>query len=65
MTQAELNREIARATGESVSTIARTGFVPLTETPYEAEPHGIDWDDADRSRGLSLQPVRKRAPRVV
>ena len=63
MTQSELNREIARATGESVSTIARMGFVPLTELS-EPEPRHIDWDHTDRSRSLSFQPVRKRVPRV-
>ncbi len=62
MTQSDLNREIARATGESVMTIARMGFVPLTETPYEPELRHIDWDDADRSRHLSFQPVRRGAP---
>ena len=30
MTQADLNREIAQATGESVATIDRLGFVELT-----------------------------------
>ena len=51
MTQAELNRAVARATGESVSTIRRLGFL-LAETDMEladpdSEEHGpyvIDWD---------------------
>ncbi len=34
MTQAEMNREVATATGESVSTISNMGFVPLTPVPY-------------------------------
>ena len=37
MTQSELNREVALATGESVSTIRQLGFVPLTRGPYERE----------------------------
>jgi hypothetical protein len=64
MTQSELNRQIARATGESITTIARLGFVPLTETPSESQPTTIDWDETDRSCHLSFQPVRKRAPRL-
>lgn len=31
MTSQELNRAIARATGESISDISRRGFVPLSE----------------------------------
>jgi hypothetical protein len=64
MTQSELNRQIARATGESISTISRLGFVPLAETASEPEPNTLDWDDADQSRHLSFQPVRRRAPRL-
>ena len=45
MTQRQLNRAIASATGESVSTIARLGFVHLTAGPVERDPHFVDWDD--------------------
>ena len=38
MSQHELNREISRATGESVSTIAGMGFVELRPIPFEHEP---------------------------
>ena len=47
MTQAELNREVSAVTGESVSTIAERGFVPLTVGPMEWEPRVIDWDEPD------------------
>ncbi len=50
MTQTELDREIARATGESVRTISALGFVPLTSQPFEQdrEPLIVDWDILDR-----------------
>ncbi len=58
MTQAELNREIANATGETCSTIAQLGFSPLWPRPYERdrEPLTVDWDVIDASREV-LFPV--------
>jgi hypothetical protein len=58
MTQAEMNREVAAATGESVSTIAQMGFVPLTPVPYERdrEPLTVDWDELAEQRAV-LHPV--------
>lgn len=50
MTQAELNRAVARVTGESIREIARRGFVPLTPIPIEREPFVIDWDQLDAQR---------------
>ena len=47
MTQAELDRAVAEATGESVRTIAHHGFVLLTAGPVEREPRVIDWDELD------------------
>ena len=47
MTQAELDRAVAEATGESVRTIVRHGFVLLTAGPVEREPLVIDWDELD------------------
>lgn len=47
MTQAQLNREVARATGESVVTIARLGFL-LAESDLDLggplDPQVLDWD---------------------
>jgi hypothetical protein len=50
MTQADLNRAVAAATGESVSVIDGLGFVPLTPTPFEREPLVVDWDALDEER---------------
>jgi len=57
MTQADLNREVAEATGESVGTISHIGFVPLTRHPVEVErePLVLDWD-AMPDRRYSLLP---------
>ncbi len=54
MTQAELNREVAAATGETVRTIAALGFVPLTSSPYERdrEPLLVDWDELESQRDV-------------
>ena len=55
MTQAELNREIARATKESIATIVHMGFVPLTPFPVEwecEEPAFVDWDELDENREM-------------
>lgn len=52
MTQAELDRQIAEATGESLRTISQRGFVPLRPIAYERErePLVVDWDELDRDR---------------
>ena len=60
MTQAELYREVARATGESVDTIQQMGFVVLTRVPVEREPLRIDWDRLDADRRVSLHRPRVR-----
>lgn len=54
MTQAELDQEVAQATGESVDTIAALGFVPLTDIPVELDraPLTVDWDQVDASRQI-------------
>ncbi|HJN09226.1 MAG: hypothetical protein QGG09_19460 [Pirellulaceae bacterium] len=54
MTQAELNREVATATGESVSMVAQMGFVPLTTIPYERDrgPLVVDWDQVEQTRSV-------------
>lgn len=61
MTQQELNREVARVTGEAVGTIAGRGFVPLTHGPVERErdsrePLWVDWDEVEANREV-LYPV--------
>jgi hypothetical protein len=63
MTQSELNRAIARVTGESPATIAHMGFVPLTSVPLEREPLVVDWDELDSQR-VGYLPQRSRRRRV-
>jgi len=58
MTQKDLNRAVARATGETISTIAAMGFVPLTEIPAEPEPLVVDWDELDGQQ-VGLLPQRR------
>ncbi len=54
MTQADLNRAVAQATGETVTTIKRLGFLladPDELLDPEAEelgPHVIDWDELEQ-----------------
>lgn len=48
MTKRELNRQIARRTGEDVSTITRLGFSLVETRPAdedEWETQAVDWDE--------------------
>lgn len=65
MTQVQLNRAVARATNESVATIARMGFVPLTRGPVEREPQVVNWDRLDAERVGLFPPLRKRRSAVA
>jgi hypothetical protein len=47
MTQADLNRAVAAATGETVETIARHGIEFIEMPPLERVPLVYDWDDED------------------
>lgn len=60
MSQHELNREISRATGEDIATIAGLGFVELRPVPFEREPLTIDWDEHDLDRNVAVIPQRRR-----
>jgi hypothetical protein len=51
VTQSDLNRAVSRATGESVATVKRLGFLieppsfPVDDPEDEAlGPHVLDWD---------------------
>jgi hypothetical protein len=44
MTQRDLDRAVAEATGEPVRRISRSGFTLLTRSPVEREPLTVDWD---------------------
>ena len=65
MTQRDLNRAIARATGEDIDTISRMGFVELQSVPFEREPQFVDWDDVDAGRNVAVLPQRSRRTRVL
>ena len=58
MNQRSLNREVAQATGETISTIAAIGFVELTGQPFEREPQTVDWDELDAERNVAVMPHR-------
>ena len=57
MTQQQLDRAVARATGESLTTIRRHGFslvMPLSIFDPDAEelaqPQVVDWDEVESDR---------------
>ena len=62
MTQAQLNREVAQATGESVETIQRLGFfldepgLDICDPDSEdLGPYVLDWDALEQARaGMDL-----------
>ena len=61
MTQRQLERELADATGESLDTIRHRGF-SLVEAP-DLEPLTIDWDEIypiDRVRYVPRRVKRER-----
>ena len=60
MTQAEMERELAAATGESLATIRRHGF-QLVEPPVDF-PHVVDWDTLLEER-VAVLPQRCRERR--
>ena len=53
MQQHDLDRAIARASGESVATISRRGFVLLTPTPKERESGTDEYEDLLVRPGIS------------
>lgn len=57
MTQEDLDREVAEATGESLRTIRRRGFslIDPNQTDFDPEPNDvpaqlIDWDEVQAAR---------------
>jgi len=68
MTQHQLHRAVARATGESLATIRSLGFgiADPDEVGYDPEPAHrpriVDWDRLDAQRGGYL-PQRSRCRR--
>jgi hypothetical protein len=56
MEQRELNRQVARATGESIRYVRKHGFIPLDvhshtfdPDPEERPPLWVDWDELEAS----------------
>ena len=60
MTQRDLNCAVARATGESIFTVAGWGFVPLTVGPVEREPMVFHRDKIDAQRHRRLRDHERR-----
>ncbi len=56
MTQNDLNRAVARQTGETVGTISHRGFGQLSPLPSEpdAEDLILDWDRVQAARNVAL-----------
>ena len=57
MTQCQFERELSRATGESIATLRSRGF-SLVEPP-NLEPLVVDWDELEAER-MALFPARQR-----
>ena len=62
MTQAEMERELSAATGESLSTIRHRGF-QIVELPSPG-PRMVDWDLLHGKR-VALVPQRSRERRLT
>lgn len=63
MRQSDLNRAVSRATGETVSTIKRLGFL-IADPELDLDPHDedlgpyvIDWDELEAARECEEVPV--------
>ena len=78
MTQRQLNRAVAKATGESIGTINDMGFSIAAPKhvrfdPEPPDPHDcrhiedriIDWDRHDRRRNVPIVPQRSRQAVLV
>ncbi len=78
MTQRQLNRAVAKATGEPVGTISHMGFsiADPQQVCFDPEPSAlqdcrhiedriIDWDRHDRRRNVPVVPLRCRRAVLV
>ena len=65
MTTTELNRAVARRTGETPDRIARHGFQLMGDRPDfqdDPESYAVDWDA--RPRGVDFSPPLSKRPAV-
>jgi len=63
MTQAELDRAVAAATGETLGTVRHRGF-SIVEVP-EPAPRIVDWDELDAARVGLLPDLRRSLQRAA
>ncbi|MBA2116111.1 hypothetical protein [Bremerella alba] len=68
MQASELNRAVAQATGESISTIQRMGFILAEEHSEESDgevsfgPNVVDWDEVEFVRMQLQQELGRNVP---
>ena len=62
MTQADLNRQVASCTGETVTTIRKRGFSLIA--PEYPPPRVLDWDKLE-ARRVGVFPNRQRRQRAL
>ncbi|QDT93578.1 hypothetical protein [Gimesia algae] len=71
MKQVDLNRAVALATGESISTVKRLGFLlaepdeHIDPAAEESGPYVIDWDELETNRLNSLRLGARHEPVVA
>jgi hypothetical protein len=65
MTQNQLNRLIADATGEDIDDIRQRGFsladpleVNFDSEPCDLPPQVVDWDEVDLQHNVAIVPQR-------
>ena len=61
MNQKQLNREVSKSTGETLSTIAQRGFSLDRWIPTETDICPIDWDFVDQCRNTAPLPDKQHA----
>ncbi|TWT59709.1 hypothetical protein [Rubinisphaera italica] len=62
MRQRDLDRAVARATGESVNTIHSRGFIPLYPDVIDDDIPILDWDELDRQHSVGVHRLRHPLP---
>ena len=71
MNQSDLDRAVAQATGETVSTIQRLGFLlagpdeQFDLDEHEDDPYVIDWDELERQRRQKILRSRRHESAAV